>query len=203
MDNKIQELAEKIYRDGVEKAQSEAEDILKQAEAKRQEILRSAQAEADAIVARAQKSADDSLQKSESEIKLSVSNAMEALQTEITDSVNGSAVAQGVGAALADPNILYQIVVKMTEQLFAGGSNGVEISTSDAQALEDYFRAHASQILDKGLQIRKVAGKPATFDVASKEGGYKVQVSQEAFAEYFKEFLRPRLRKIIFGGAEA
>lgn len=199
MDNKIQELAEKIYHDGVQKANSEAEEILKQAEARRQEILRSAQTEAEAIIASAKKSAEDSIQKSESEIKLSVSNAMEALYTEIADAVNGGAVAQGVDAAFSNPEVLYQTVAKMTEQLFAQGNNGVEISSADAKGLEDYFRTHAAQLLDKGLNIKQVAGRSATFDVAPKEGGYKVQVSKEAFAEYFKDFLRPRLRKILFG----
>lgn len=199
MDNKIQELAEKIYRDGVERANEQADEILKQAETKRQEILRSAQAEADAIISSAKKDAEDSLQHSESEIKLSVSNAMEALQTQITDSVNGQAVSRGIDLAFAKPDALYQTVAKMTEQLFAQGSNGVEVSTADAKSLEDYFRTHAAELLDKGLQIKEVAGKSAVFDVAPKEGGYKVQVSKEAFVEYFKDFMRPRLRKILFG----
>lgn len=202
MDNKIQELAEKIYRDGVEKANGEADEILKQAEAKKQEILRAAQSEADGIIAAAKKNAEDSLSRSEGEIKLSVSNAMEALYTEITDAVNGKAVADGIDAAFASPEVLYRTVSGMVEKLFAQGSNGVEISTPDAKALESYFRTHAAGLLDKGLKIKEVAGKPATFDIAPKEAGYKVQVSKEAFAEYFKDFMRPRLRKILFGERE-
>ena len=57
MDAKIQELTDKIYREGVEKGNEEAGRIIAQAKAEEQNILQSAREEAEEIVAQARKEA--------------------------------------------------------------------------------------------------------------------------------------------------
>ena len=52
---KIQELTEKILREGVEKGQAEAERIVKQAQQQAETILQEARQQAQDIVAQAQK----------------------------------------------------------------------------------------------------------------------------------------------------
>ena len=77
---------------------------------------------------------------------------------------------------------------------------GVEITTSDAEALEGYIRSKAKEVLDNGVTIKEVAGKAANFDISPEGADYKINVSKEAFTKYFTEFMRPRMREILFGG---
>ena len=72
MENKIQELTDKIYREGVEKGNEEA-----------QKIVENAQKEADSIVAAARKSADELAENTKSELKLFAGQAVNALKSEI------------------------------------------------------------------------------------------------------------------------
>ena len=58
MDTKIQELTDKIYKEGVEKGNEEAGRIIADANAQKQAILTEAEAEAKRIVAQAEKQAD-------------------------------------------------------------------------------------------------------------------------------------------------
>ena len=57
MDTKIQELTDKIYKEGVEKGNEEAGRIIAEANAQKDTILKDAEAEAKRIVAAAEKQA--------------------------------------------------------------------------------------------------------------------------------------------------
>ena len=59
MENKIQELTEKIYAEGVEKGNVEAARIVEEAKEKASDIVSKAKAEAEAIVAAAEKKATE------------------------------------------------------------------------------------------------------------------------------------------------
>ena len=56
MENKIQELTDKIYREGVEKGNEEAQKLIAKAQEEAKRIIEDAHKEADSIVATAHKS---------------------------------------------------------------------------------------------------------------------------------------------------
>ena len=68
MENKIQELTEKIYREGVEKGNEEAQRLVSNAREEAAKILEEARKEAEAIVAAARKSATETAENTQSEI---------------------------------------------------------------------------------------------------------------------------------------
>lgn len=199
MDNKIQELAEKIYKDGVEKANGQADQILSGAQAKKDEIISAAQKEAESLIANAQKEAQSMKDRAEAEIRTSVTNAREALRSEITNLLTNQSVESGVNAAFGKPEVLQDVVLRMAEKMITDGGNGVTISTEDAAQLQSFFQNKAASLLEKGVKINQVNGQNRVFEIAPREGGYKMTVSPEAFAEYFKDFLRPRMRELLYG----
>lgn len=199
MDNKIQQLAEKIYKDGVEKANGQADQILSSAKAERDEIVESAKKEADSLIANAQAEVKAMKERAETEIKTSITNAREALKSEITNLLTNQSVVKGVEEAFNNPEVLQRVVLKMAETMIADGGNGVTISTEDAERLQSFFQANAASILEKGVTIDRVNGLKRAFEIAPKEGGYKINISPESFVEYFKDFLRPRMRELLYG----
>ncbi len=64
--------------------------------------------------------------------------------------------------------------------------------------MKEFFNAKAKELLDKGVKIEKVNGKNALFSISPADGGYKVNFGEEEFENYFKEFLRPQLIKLLF-----
>ncbi len=198
MDNKVQELANKIYREGVQKASSEAEDILKNARAQSEKILSEARAQAERLVSDAEKKANEVKENSEAELKLGTGQSVEALRTQITDIINDRVVRASVDKAFADPKVLYGVVMTMAEQWAKDQS--VVIRTEDAQNLEAFFKSETKEILDRGVRIEQVNGHAHTFEISPQGGSYKVVIGKEAFVEYFKEFMRPKLRAFLFDG---
>ena len=84
MENKIQELTDKIYREGVEKGNEEAQRLVSNAREEAAKIVEDARKEAESIVAAARKSATETAENTRSEIKLFAGQAVNALKTEIT-----------------------------------------------------------------------------------------------------------------------
>ena len=70
MENKIQELTDKIYREGVEKGNEEAQRLIANAQDEAKKIIEDARKEAESIVAASRKSADELADNTKSELKL-------------------------------------------------------------------------------------------------------------------------------------
>ncbi len=196
MENKIQELTDKIYHEGVEKGNEEARKLVEQAQNEAKNIVDEARRQAETIVANARKSADELTQNTKSELRLFAGQAVNALKTEIADLVTDKLVTADVKAFAADKNYLNAFIVALASKWSA--DEPIVISTADAEDLKKYFAAKAKGLLDKGVKIEQVNGIKTLFTVSPADGSYKVDFGEEEFMNYFKEFLRPQLVEMLF-----
>lgn len=195
MDNKIQELTEKIYAEGVEKGKTEADRIVAEAQAKAETILKEAQAKAESIVADAKKNAEELNANTRSELKLYGAQAVGALKSEAATIVTDTVVKAAVKDAVAG-DALKAFIVKIAERWSA--DEPLVISTAEAAELKAFFAAKAKALLDKGVAIELVNGKKASFSIAPADGSYKVNFGEGEFEEFFKSFLRPQMVELLF-----
>ena len=193
---KIQELTEKILREGVEKGQAEADRIIQQAQQQAEQIVQEAHQQAQEITAEAQKKADETAANTRSELKMYSSQAMSALKSEVTNILTDGVVKEAVTGLSASPDFLGQFAVALAVKWSA--DEPVVISSSEAESLKAYFAAKAKALLDKGVTINKVNGKDTLLTIAPADGSYKVNFGKEEFETYFKNFLRPQLIEMLF-----
>ncbi|MGL5786796.1 MAG: hypothetical protein ACRCX4_08275 [Bacteroidales bacterium] len=196
MDTKIQSLTDKIYQEGVEKGNQEADRIIQDAKKQEQDILAKAQAEADRIVSEAKKSADELSKNTHSEIKLYANQALEALRNEVVSMISNKLVTASVNDMLADKAFLQQLMLSIAQEWVKRES--IIISTSQADDLTKYFEVKAKDLLDKSVKIEKVNGKETSFTISPSNGAYKITFGEEEFVAFFKDFLRPQLVKLLF-----
>lgn len=196
MDTKIQELTDKIYREGVEKGNTEAERIISEANERKENILKEAESEAKGIVAAAEKEAAELKKNTEAELKLFATQAVEALKSEVSDLITGEVVASNIKAAVVDPAFMQKVILELVKNWAKGES--LTIQAPEAEALKKYLEANAKALLDKGCKIEKVNGKKASFAIMPADGSYKVTFGEEEFIEFFKAFLRPQLVDMLF-----
>lgn len=195
MENKIQELTEKIYNEGVEKGKAEAERILEEARAKADAIVKEASESADAIIAQATKQAEELQANSKSELKLYTMQAVGAVKSEVANIVTDTIVKEAVKNALSG-DALKSVVVKIAERWSA--NEPLVISTSEADALKAYFAAKAKALLDNGVEIKQVNGLKTSFSIAPADGSYKVNFGEAEFETFLKSFLRPQIVELLF-----
>ena len=193
---KIQELTEKIYREGVEKGQAEANRIVEEAKNKAEQIIAEAREQAKAIEAQAQKKAAELNANTKSELKLYTGQAMSALKSEIANVLTNGVVEKAVADLTDSKDFLGQFAVALASKWTE--DEPIVISSSEAESLKSYFAAHAKALLDKGVTIEKVSGKPTLLSISPADGSYKVNFGKEEFETYFKNFLRPQLVEMLF-----
>lgn len=193
---KIQELTDKIYREGVEKGQQEASRIVTEAEQKAAQIIAQAEQKAADIEAQAKKDAAELDTNTKSELKLYTGQALSALKSEVANVISDKVVKEAVSKLAADQNFLGQFTVALASKW--AENEPVVISTEQADNLKAYFAQNAKELLDKGVTIEKVNGKQTLFSIAPADGSYKVNFGEAEFEAYFKEFLRPQLIDMLF-----
>ena len=196
MNNKLQELTEKIYLEGVEKGKAEAEQLISNAENEAKTIISKAQSEAEKIKADAVKHASELDKNTKSELKLFAEQSVNAIKTEITNLLSDKIASDAVKAATSDKTFMQKTITALVEQWAKEGN--VTIEAKDAKALTDYFMANAKDLLNKGVSINEVKGIKTDFAIAPAQGGYKITFGNDEFIAYFKEFLRPKLVELLF-----
>lgn len=196
MENKIQELTDKIYREGVEKGNEEAQRLIVNAQEEAKKIIEEARKEAQLIVVASNKSADELAENTKSELKLFAGQAVNALKSEIATLVTDKIVSASVKEFAQNKDFLNAFIVALASKWSI--DEPIVISTDNAEALKKYFAANAKTILDKGVTIEQVNGSKVLFTISPADGSYKVNFGEEEFMNYFKEFLRPQLVEMLF-----
>ena len=194
MENKIQELTEKIFNEGVEKGRVEAERIISDAKAEAAAIIKKAEAEAEEIAAKARKAAAELDANTRSELKLYGAQAIGALKSEVATIVTDTIVKENLDGAIKE-GLLKEVILKIAEKW--NSNEQLVISTAEAEELKAFFAAKAKALLDKGIEIKEVNGVKG-FTVSPADGSYKVSFGAAEFESFLKSFLRPQIVELLF-----
>lgn len=193
---KIQELTEKIYREGVEKGQAEADRIIQEAKETAAGILAAANEKANEIEANGKKAAEELKANTKNELRLYTTQSLNALKSEIANVLTATTVGQSVKQLVSDKDFLCKFTVALASKWVE--NEPIVIQSAEAEALKQYFAKEAKAVLDKGVTIEKVNGREALFTIEPTDGSYKISFGEEEFEDYFKSFLRPQLVQMLF-----
>jgi V/A-type H+-transporting ATPase subunit E len=202
MEQKIQELTEKIYQEGVEKGKSQARKIIADAQEKASGIIADAKSEAEKIIAGANQQAAELKRNTEAEIKLSGTQALSAIKQQILDLVTAKTVNDSMAASLSEPSVIKEFVALVVQNWKMGKEVPrleVLLPAQKQQELEKTFQKGGSDLLKKGLSLSFSKSIKAGFRIGPQDGSFKISCTDEDFAEFFKEYLRPRTRTWLFG----
>lgn len=194
--DKIQELTSKLYSEGVEKGKEEANKIIAEAKAQKKQILDDAEEQSGKLLDAAKKEVAELKNHTEAELKLYASQSSEALKTEITNLITDNLATLNVTAATDDKQFMQKLIVELVQNW--SKEEKLTIGTESAEELKSYIASNAKNLLDKGVRIESVNGIKTGFTISPEDGSYKVKFGEEEFIEYFKEFLRPQIQKLLF-----
>lgn len=193
---KIQELTQRIYQEGVEQAQVQAQKMISDAEKQAQQIVAQAQQRAEELVAEAKRTAAESKERAEKEMRMAAQQALGAIRAELTETFAGRLARQAASDALAQPKFAERFLLEAAKN-WTGGAMPV-ISGQQADELKAYFEANARRLLDSGLKFEQVSGHKALFSISPADGAYRIDFGAEEFERFFREWLRPQMAQILF-----
>ena len=201
MQNKLQELTDKLYNEGLSKGKQEGEELLAKAKVQAEEMVAKAQAEAAQIVAAAQKQADEIKSKVASDIKMASSQSLAATKKDIETLIVGKMTEEPVKKALASAEFVKELIKAVAEKFNTDGPVDLALILPESlqKELEPYVNGELAKTLNAGVEAsfsKKVSGG---FKIGPKDGGYFVSFTEETFNELIAEYLRPATTKILFG----
>ena len=201
MQNKLQELTDKLYNEGLSKGKQEGEELLAKAKAQVDDMLAKAQAEAAQIIAAAQKQADEIRTKTASDIKMASSQSIAATKKDIETLIVGKMTGDAVKKTLSSPDFIKDLIKTVAEKFTTDGPVDLSLVLPESlqKELEPFVNAELAKTLNAGVEAsfsKKVSGG---FRIGPKEGGYFVSFTDETFDELISEYLRPATKKILFG----
>ena len=201
MQNKLQELTDKLYNEGLSKGKQEGEELLAKAKVQAEETVAKAQAEAAQIIAAAQKQADEIKAKVSSDIRMASSQSLAATKKDIETLVVGKMAEEPIKKALASADFVKDMIKAVAEKFTTEGPMDLSLILPEAlqKDLEPFVTKELAKMLNAGVEAsfsKKVSGG---FKIGPKEGGYFVSFTDETFNELIAEYLRPATKKILFG----
>ena len=201
MQNKLQELTDKLYNEGLSKGKQEGEEILAKAKAQAEEIIAKAQAEAAQILAAAQKQAEEVKTKTASDVKMAASQSIAATRKDIETLIVGKMTDEAVTKALSTPDFIKEIIKAVAEKFTTDGPVELALILPESlkKDLEPFVTKELATILNAGVEAsfsKKVSGG---FKIGPKEGSYFISFTEETFNQLISEYLRPTTKKLLFG----
>jgi len=193
----VQELIDKIKKDGIKTATDEANRIKAEAEAEARRILEAAKKEADDLISNGKQDA----QRSESAGIAALQQASRNLVLAFKDEINSllSRIINEQVSANYNEDILKNTLPELLKAWAAKGSDNMAVILPEAELskLQGFFKDKLAGELSKGLELKSNRKLSCGFRISNKEGSVYYDFSAEAVADLLSTYLNPKLAELL------
>ena len=202
MDIQLQELIEKIKKEGIESAQADAAKLKADAAAEAKRIVEDAKKQADAIVARAEedrvrseKAGVAAVEQASRNLVLAFKGEIQGLLDKIVKDAGGASYSVEVVKAVL-PDLIKNWAAKNTDSL------AVALSEGDLKKIDSGFKAKLATQLKGGVDFTVGKTLDAGFHIVEKDGAAFYDFSAEAVAVLLSAYLNPKLAESLKNAAK-
>ena len=198
MDVQLQELIDKIKKDGVASAENEAAKIVAEAEKNAEKIIADAQEKADEIVKNAKAETERMEKASEEAIIQAGRNMLLSFKESIISELDGLIKTETENAQTKE--ILAKLIpetVKAWSKNADASELSVLLSEKDLKSLESSLVSELKDEISKGLEIKPDKTRAYGFRIGVKNGAAYYDYSAESLSEMFAAYLNPKVAALI------
>lgn len=202
MENKLQQLTQKLYDEGLEKGRAEAERLIAEAKAEAAKIVAEAHTEAGEIVRKSEAKSAEVEKNTLTEIALAGREAVARIKSEVAAAIVAKSAATGVKAAAMDSDFIKEILISVAKNWNGKDSSKVELKAllpeSERTKLDAAFEKSTKELLAEGVEVGYSKEVKTGFKVGAKEGGYYISFSDEDFNALLGEYLREKVFQLLY-----
>ncbi len=202
MENKLQELTQKLYNEGVEKANVEAEKILNEAKSEAEKIKQNAEKEAEKIIAAAEQKSIEIKKNVDAELNLAAKQTVRTVKQQVTDMIVSKVIDEPVKKAFDEVKFVKEIIETVVKNWDPKKGEAIDLSVLLPADLEkefsNFFTAKSGKELNANLELSFSDSIKGGFKVGPADGSYKISFSEEDFENFFKSYLRPKTIEMLY-----
>lgn len=198
MDVQLQELIDKIKKDGVASAEQEAKTIKENAQKDAESIIAAAKEKADSIIKDAQaettrleKASIDAIKQASRNLLISFRDGISAELSALIEAETKTAYSKS----------LMEKLIPETVKAWVSKSDASEVSVllseGDLNELKSGLTSSLKAEIEKGLEIKPDKTLSGGFRIGMKNGAAFYDYSAESVAELFAAYLNPKLADIM------
>lgn len=205
MEDKLKELTDKIYNEGVSKAKEETEKIIDSARLKAAEILSEANKQAASIVNDAKTEASDLSDNIKEEIKLASTQAINIVKQKIGDLITLSITEKPLKELVNDKQFIIKTVQQVMDQWVTDSNNkGMKLMLSDTMEQEttEVIVNKINELFGSKIKIEFSERLESGFRISPEGANYVISFTENDFSNFFSQFLRPKTARLLFGNDE-
>lgn len=201
MSNKLQELTDRLYNEGLSKGKEEGEILLFKARKEADEIIANARKQAEDIVTEAENRAAQLKEKAESDIKMASEQALMATKKDIENLLVNALCAEETEKVLSEEKFMKEIILAVAQKFSTQQSEDISLvlPASLKSMLEPWVSTELKKTLKKEISVdfsKKIKGG---FSIGPQNGSWYISMSDESFKALISEYLRPVTKKLLFG----
>ncbi len=204
MENKLQELTQKLYNEGVEKANEEADKILVEAKSEADKQKQNAEKDAQKIIADAEQKSVEIKKNVDAELNLAAKQTIRTVKQKITDMIVSKVIDEPVKKAFDDEKFVKEIIETVVKNWNSQKNETIDLSVLLPADLEKefakFFTAKSGKELNANLELSFSDTIKGGFKVGPADGSYKISFSEEDFENFFKSYLRPKTIEMLYPG---
>lgn len=200
MNSKIQQLTETIYNEGIQKANEDAETILKEAREKAAGIESEAMEKAKKLMADTEQKALELKTQVDSEIKMTLNQAISAMKQEIVSLISMKVIQPPVNELFSNKEYLQSLITNVVKGWIEKESFDVNVilPQQERTQLESFFKNNLAEELNKGLKVSFADKMKSGFKIGPGNGSYLISFTDEDFINFLKSYLRPKTSQLLF-----
>ncbi len=198
MDFQLQELIDKIKKDGVSSAEAAAAQITADAEKKAASIVEEAQKKSDDMIKNAKSEIARLEKASEDAVTQACRNMLISFRDSLVAELDG--IIQSETAKSYSPDLMKTLIpetVKAWSKNADASELSVILSEKDLKSLENELKAALKTEISKGLEIKPDSTLSAGFRIGVNNGAAFYDYSAESVADLFSAYLNPRVAAIM------
>lgn len=149
MDHKLLEITEKLFKEGIEKAELEKKELLDNATKEAQQIVENANQQAAEIIQKANSESDEIKNRVNASLKLATDNILEKLRQDIVHSLHLQVVQQPVRESLSQSEFMANILTTVVQNIYKDETQQVVIhlNMQDENMIKEMLNNKLQQVL--------------------------------------------------------
>ena len=197
MDVKLENLIEKIKKDGIDQAEKESQTIIDKANEQATSIIEEAKKKAKEVVGEGEKEAEKLRKNAEKSIQQSARDLTLVLKEQLV--ALAEKLLKGKISQELSPNFLKELIVKIVQNWTSEKKQTLEalVNEKDKKKLEELLSSELKEQAKGVIEIKVSKAVEKGFRIGIKGQDVYYDFTDESFLEALKEFVSPSLAAIL------
>lgn len=201
MENKIQQLTEQLYNEGVAKGKQESDQIIASAKSEAENILAEAKKNAAQIIEKAESAAADLSAKTLSDVKRSSAEMLADVKSQMEKLIVAKIVSSDVKSAFSDDSFIKELILASVKAWGDKSSDSVMINVAqkDVATIDNFLKSKVDSVLSQKISVGVSSSVKNGFTLTPSAEGYYISFTEDDFNSLLSDYMRAKVAEIVFG----